>query len=311
MKKSLLEVNKLEINYYKDNETLYVLNDVSFKLYEDEVVVLVSEQNIFREGLIYSLMGIIDKPLGKVTRGEIYFKGKSILDIKERELRQIRGNKISAIPDTGISGLNPRLKIGYQIKESLVIHKKLKREDRDKRVKKLLERLGVEDVGEVCESYPYQLDEKTIYIVHLAIGLICKPEILIINNTSKSLDKKERIDIYNLLKEIKRELSLSILFMTNVLEAVDEIADRVIIANKGILLEDSPIKIFSKEPLHPYSKGLVNNDIEEEKEWDLKSKSYSCIFYDKCNERREVCFKYLPEYFTLKEGEKVRCILYK
>lgn len=311
MKKSVLEVGKLEANYYKDNEALYVLYDVSFKLFEDEIVVLVCNQNIFRQGLIYSLMRTIDKPLGRIVKGEILYRKKDIINTSEREIREIRGNKISAIHDANVGGLNPRLKIGYQVKEPLIIHKKSKGEEADKKAKKILKDFGVEDVDKVYESYPHQLDKKTIYLVHLAIGLICKPEILIVNNLPEGLNEREKIEIFDLLKYVKKELGSSILFMTDNLMAIDEIADRIIIADKGILLEDTCAKVFNKEPLHPYSKKLVNGDVGEEKRWDLKSKSYSCIFYDKCTKRSDSCFKYLPEYYTLREGEKVRCVLYR
>lgn len=311
MKRTLLEVYKLETNYYRDNEVLYVLYDISFKLYKDEIVVLVSEQNIFRQGLIYSLTRTIDKPLGRIIKGEISFEGKNILKLSEKEMRSLRGNKISSIHDTNVSGLNPRLKIGYQVKEPLIIHNKAKEEEGDKKAKEVLEKVGIEEVNRVYESYPHELDDLSIYKVHLAMAIICEPEVLIINNVTEGLGNKDRMEIYQLLQEIKEEIGLSILFMTNELSAAKEIANRVMIADKGILLEDSPIEKFCERPLHPYSKALIKGDIGESSQWKLNGKAHSCIYYDNCVERRELCLKYLPDYITLKEGEKVRCVLYR
>ncbi len=311
MKKVLLDVEKLETNYYKNNEALFLLYDISFKLYREEIVVFICNQNIFRRGLIYSIMRTIDKPLGRIVNGEISFKGKDILNINEKEMRSLRGRKISAIHNAKVGGLNPRLKIGYQVKEPLIIHNKAGKEEAEKEAKKTLGIVGIKNVNEVYESYPHQLDEAIVAKIHLAIGLICKPEILIINNITEELNEAEKIEILDLLKALKSELGLSILFMTDDLAVVEEIADRVIVADKGILLEDSPIERFNHEPLHPYVKELVKGNIEKEKEWDLKSKAHSCIYYDQCDSRRDLCLKYLPEYLILKDGQKVRCVLYR
>lgn len=311
MKKTLLYVDKLETNYYKNNEVLYILYDISFKLYEKEIAVLISKENIFRQGLIYSLTKTIYKPLGRIIKGEIIFREKNLLDLNEKEMRAIRGNKISAIHDPNLSGLNPRMKIGYQVKEPLIIHNKAKGERADKIAKETLLELRVKDVDKVYDLYPHEVDNLTIFKVHLAMAIICEPEILVINNVTEGLNNNEKVKIYSLLKEIKAKKGLSILFMTDELQAAEKIANRVIIAKKGILLEDSPIEKFTKKPLHPFSKALVKGDIEKVDKWNFKRKSHSCIYYDKCTVRQELCFKYLPDYITLKEGEKVRCILYR
>src|SRR5699024_5416781 len=194
------------------------------------------------QGLIYSLTRTIEKPLGRIIKGEIIFKEKNLLNLSEKEMRSLRGSKISAIHDTNVSGLNPRLKIGYQVKEPLIIHNKAKGEERDKKAKEVLRKVGIEEVNKVYESYPHELDDLSIYKVHLAMAIICEPEVLIINNVTEGLANEDRMEIYQLLQEIKEEIGLSILFMTNELSAAKEIANRLIIADKGILLEDSTIE---------------------------------------------------------------------
>lgn len=308
MKNCLLEVDSLETNYYINDEMLFPLYDISFKLYEKEITVMISNEDIFRRGLIYSIMGLIDENIGKIVVGNIYFCGNDILDMGKNEKRKIRGNKISAIHNSSIKGLNPRFKVGYQVKEPLTIHKKSVK-NKDKKVKEILEDIGVENVEKVYEAYPYQLDNLTISQVHLAIGLICNPEILIINNVIENLNEDEKMEIFDYLKRLRKETNVSILLMTDDLKAIDEVADRVIVSKRGILLEDCPVEKFNSEPLHPYTKDLINNQVDIG-DWDLKRKLYSCIYYDKCSRRMEGCLEYLPEYIFYNERHNVRCIFY-
>ncbi|HLR33698.1 MAG TPA: hypothetical protein VK071_00010 [Tissierellales bacterium] len=310
MKNCLLEVDSLETNYYINDEILFPLYDISFKLYEKEITVMISNEDIFRRGLIYSIMGLIDenKNIGKIVVGNIYFCGNDILAMGKGGKRNIRGNKISAIHNSSVKGLNPRFKVGYQIKEPLIIHRKDVK-NKDKKAKEILENMGIENVQKVYESYPYQLDDLTIFQVHLAIGLICDPEILIINDIIENLNEDEKMKVFDYLKKIKEESGTSILLMTDDLKVINEVADRVIVSDKGTLIEDCLIEKFNNEPLHPYTKDLINNSFDR-KNWNFKRKLYSCIYYDKCNKGMESCLEYLPEYVFYNERHNVRCIFY-
>lgn len=307
MREFMLEVDRLEANYYCNYETLYPLYDISFNLYEREIVVLYSEYDVFRRGLIYSIMGLVNKYFGRIVSGNINFKGKNILKLSEKEMMEIRGNKISAIHNVSKEALNPRFKVGYQIKESLLIHKTSK--NQDKIVIKVLGKLGIENIEKVYESYPYELDNLTISKVHLAIGLVNEPEVLIINNITENLKETEKREIFKIFKQLKEESNISILYMTDDFNFIDELADRVIVSDKGILLEDCLIEDFLNKPLHPYTRDLIKNTVDTGK-WDIKRKSYSCIYYKKCNIRKDGCLEYLPEYIFLNNNHNVRCIFY-
>lgn len=204
-------------------------------------------------------MGLVEGSGGKIMNGSIKLEGRDLVTYKEQDLCKIRGNEISMIFQEPMTSLNPVLTIGEQITEVLIYHKKLSKKEAAKKAVELLKLVGFSRAGELMKEYPHRLSGGMRQRVMIAIALSCNPKLLIADEPTTALDVTIQAQVLELMKDLCDKFDTSILLITHDLGVVSEIADRVIVMYCGQVVENATVDELFDEPLHPYTKGLLNS----------------------------------------------------
>lgn len=250
----ILKVENLKINLKEDNRNL--IKNTSFILKENEVLALVGESGSGKSITSQAIIRLLDERIFKID-GTIFFENKNLLALKERDMCKLRGNEISMIYQEPFMAMNPLMKIGKQVEECIKIHSNLGKRERKERVLDILEKVKLVSPRELVHKYPYELSGGQLQRVMIAMALITKPKILIADEPTTALDVTIQKEIIFLLKELKDEFNMSILFITHDLGIVAEIADRVSCMYKGQILETANVVEFFDNPKNEYSKKLL------------------------------------------------------
>ena len=256
--KTLLSVEKLNISFGKKKESIAVIHDVSFDVFENEIIGIVGESGSGKSVTSLAIMGLIAKN-NSLVKGEIFFNGKNLLHEKEKALQQLRGKEIAMIFQEPMSALNPSLSCGFQVSEILQHHLKLKVSDAKKQTITLFEKVKLPRPREIFNSFPYQISGGQMQRVMIAMAIACKPKLLIADEPTTALDVTVQKEILLLLKELQKETGMSLLFISHDLSLVSEIADRVIVMYKGEIVEKGDVLQIFKAPKDPYTKALLNS----------------------------------------------------
>lgn len=322
MTEKLLEVKDLRTHFRLEDKTIYAVNGVSFSIDKKEVVALIGESGSGKSVTALSIMGIVPQPPGIIKSGTIEFEGEDLLKKKEKEMRTIRGNKISMICQDPMNSLNPMLTIGFQIKECLTIHKKASGKVAKEKVIEILEKIEMPDPRETYDSYPYKLSGGMRQRVMIAMALICNPKLLIADEPTTALDVTIQAEILDLIKRLKDELDTSVLLITHDLGVVTEMADKIIVMYGGKIMEVAPTTKLYTNPSHPYTIGLMlcipRLNSNKEKLYtiegavpDMSFEQDGCEFYDRCNKKMNICKDRKPELLEIEKDYFVRCFLHQ
>ena len=256
--KTLLSVENLNISFGKKKESIAVIHDVSFDVFENEIIGIVGESGSGKSVTSLAIMGLIAKN-NSLVKGEIFFNGKNLLHEKEKALQQLRGKEIAMIFQEPMSALNPSLSCGFQVSEILQHHLKLKVSDAKKQTITLFEKVKLPRPREIFNSFPHQISGGQMQRVMIAMAIACKPKLLIADEPTTALDVTVQKEILLLLKELQKETGMSLLFISHDLSLVSEIADRVIVMYKGEIVEKGDVLQIFKAPKNPYTKALLNS----------------------------------------------------
>ena len=256
--KTLLSVENLNISFGKKKESIAVIHDVSFDVFENEIIGIVGESGSGKSVTSLAIMGLIAKN-NSLVKGEIFFNGKNLLHEKEKALQQLRGKEIAMIFQEPMSALNPSLSCGFQVSEILQHHLKLKVSDAKKQTITLFEKVKLPRPREIFNSFPHQISGGQMQRVMIAMAIACKPKLLIADEPTTALDVTVQKEILLLLKELQKETGMSLLFISHDLSLVSEIADRVIVMYKGEIVEKGDVLQIFKAPKDPYTKALLNS----------------------------------------------------
>ena len=256
--KTLLSVENLNISFGKKKESIAVIHDVSFDVFENEIIGIVGESGSGKSVTSLAIMGLIAKN-NSLVKGEIFFNGKNLLHEKETALQQVRGKEIAMIFQEPMSALNPSLSCGFQVSEILQHHLKLKVSDAKKQTITLFEKVKLPRPREIFNSFPHQISGGQMQRVMIAMAIACKPKLLIADEPTTALDVTVQKEILLLLKELQKETGMSLLFISHDLSLVSEIADRVIVMYKGEIVEKGDVLQIFKAPKNPYTKALLNS----------------------------------------------------
>lgn len=303
---ALLEVKGLKTYFYSPGKVVPAVDGISFNMHKGETLCVVGESGCGKSVTSLSIMQLIPTPPGRYAGGEILFDGEDLLKKSEAEMCKIRGNTISMIYQEPMTSLNPVFTIGMQIMEPLRIHLNLTHKEARERAEHMLSLVGIPDPAARLLEYPHQLSGGMRQRVMIAIGLCCEPRLLIADEPTTALDVTIQAQILDLMRRLKRELGMTILFITHDLGVVAEMADRVVIMYAGKVVEQAPVKELFKRPMHPYTHGLLGciPRIEDENERLSVIKGIvpspgdfapGCRFNPRCPYAKELCFKTEPE----------------
>ena len=254
---SLIEIKNLSVEFKTDEAIIKAVQDISFNIPKGKTMGLVGESGSGKSVTALSIMRLIPEPPGSISGGQIFLDKVDILKLPESRMRKIRGNRISMIFQEPMSSLNPVFTVGNQISEALTLHRGMNNKEALEESIKLLTQVEVDNPSERVKSYPHQLSGGQRQRVMIAMAIACNPDLLIADEPTTALDVTIQKQIIELLKNLQKKYSMSVLFITHNLGLIAEIADEVLVMYKGRIVEKNTTLEIFKNPTHPYTKGLI------------------------------------------------------
>ncbi len=255
----ILEVNNLKTEFKTKDGIVHAVNGVSFSLDERETLGVVGESGCGKSVSIMSMLRLIDCPPGKIVAGEVMYNGQDLLKLKEEELRRIRGNDISVVFQDPMTFFNPVMTIGDQVAETYLMHHKASKKEALERAQKYLELVGIPHAKQRLKSYPHEFSGGMRQRAMIAMALISEPKILIADEPTTALDVTIQAQIVELVKKLRDEIGMSIIWITHDLGLIAGLADRINVMYGGLIIETAPVKSLYSNPRHPYTIGLLGS----------------------------------------------------
>lgn len=318
---ALLKVEGLKTHFFTKSGVVKAVDGVSFEVKPGETLGIVGESGSGKSITAMSIMRLIASPPGRIVDGSIEFEGENLLKKSEKEMRNIRGNKISMIFQDPMTSLNPVLSVKKQMMETILTHEKMSKAEAESRAVELLSLVGIPAAKKRLSSYPHEFSGGMRQRVMIAMALACNPKLLIADEPTTALDVTIQAQILELLNSLQDELGMSIIMITHDLGVVSEVCDRVMVMYAGRPVEYTDVKTLFNEPKHPYTWGLLNSipSIRNKKERleaikgippDLRTLPTGCNFAPRCNHVMEACHHLDPALLEVKKGHQVQCLLY-
>ncbi|KUO72608.1 MAG: peptide ABC transporter ATP-binding protein [Clostridia bacterium BRH_c25] len=317
MSNNILEVNNLETSFFTHIGEVKAIRDISFKVKSGEALGVVGESGSGKSVTFLSVMRLLQHP-GKVIGGEILFNGEDILTRDTKEMRHIRGNKISMIFQDPMTSLNPVYTIGNQIVEIIQEHNDISNKEAKKRAIEMLDLVGIPSPEERFSNYPHEFSGGMRQRAMIAIALSCNPQLLIADEPTTALDVTIQAQILGLIKELNKQLNMATVLITHDLGIVAKVCSRVIVMYGGLIMEEGMVKDIFYNPLHPYTMGLLKSIPRLSKGSrtrlvpipgtppDLLKPPKGCPFCNRCSYAMNICKDELPPFFE-SEGHKAMC----
>ena len=321
VQEKLLTVNNLRTEFFSSKKSsVTAINEISFHIDKGEILGLVGESGCGKSVTSLSIMRLLNFTSGKVTKGEVIFEGQDLQQLPEKEMRTIRGGKMSMIFQEPMSSLNPAMRIDKQMIEGIRLHTDLTKEQARERAAKILQQVGIPDPERVLKNYPHQLSGGMRQRVMIAMAMSCNPELLIADEPTTALDVTIQAQILDLMKKIQQEEGMSILLITHDLGVVAEMCSRVIVMYAGEIVEEAPVDILFNHPSHPYTVGLIASVPKlgsgvkvlpsiPGSVPDLSMLPKGCRFAPRCKYATEHCHNEEPSLFEVSPQQKCRCWL--
>ncbi len=254
---SILSVKNLTVSFNTREGRSVAVDDVSFDLNEGEILGIVGESGSGKSVTCYSLLGLVPCPPGRVETGEAIFNNQNLLSLNAKDLRKVRGKKISMIFQDPMTSLNPYMTIGKQIIESLRVHEKLDTKTARERAISALQEVGIEDAANRINSYPHEYSGGMRQRVMIAMALATEPEVLIADEPTTALDVTIQAQILKLLASVQKKRKFSVIFITHDLAVIHSIAQHIVVMEKGKIVERGDPKSIFVNPQHPYTQKLI------------------------------------------------------
>ena len=313
-----LEIKDLRISFASDKQRVEVVGGISINVPKGKIIGVVGESGCGKTVTALSAMRLIPEPPGKIDSGEIIFDGANILEYSDRDMRSIRGNRISMIFQEPISSLNPVFTVGDQIGEALRTHLDLSRSEEKERVLELLTLVGIPSPERRIKNYPHELSGGMSQRVMIAMALACNPEVLIADEPTTALDVTIQAGILELIDDLRVRLGMAVLLITHDLGIIAEVADEVYVMYAGKVVEHGLTADLFREPHHPYTVGLLNSvpDLHENKEMlnaipgvvpSPDNFPSGCRFQDRCPLVIEKCRAEEPLLEEFENGHRAAC----
>ena len=316
---TILEVNGLETRFFTQDGVVKAVNSVSYSLDESETLAIVGESGCGKSVSVMSLLRLIPEPPGKVTGGEAIFLGRDLLKMNREEIRQVRGKEIAMVFQDPMTSLNPVLTIGRQITESLELHMGMDRQQARERAIELLDMVNIPGAADRLNDYPHQFSGGMRQRAMIAMALSCMPQILIADEPTTALDVTIQAQIVELVKQLRDDLGMAIIWITHDLGVVAGLAERVIVMYAGFVVEAAAVNDLYGTPTHPYTLGLLGSlpriDMLRDERLvsidgmppDLIALPEGCPFAARCTFVLDRCLHENPMLQPVAPGHKVAC----
>lgn len=322
--KPLLQIENLKTYFYTSAGIVKAVDDVSWSVSEGETIGIVGESGCGKSVSALSVLRLIPDPPGKIEDGAILFKGKNLCALSLDEMRKIRGNDISMIFQEPMTSLNPVFTIGSQIIEAIRLHQNLNKKDALQKAIDMLKLVGIPSPEKRVREYPHELSGGMKQRAMIGMALSCNPKVLIADEPTTALDVTIQAQILDLMLKMKEEFNAAIVLITHDLGVVAETVQKVVVMYAGKVVEQGDVKEIFNNPLHPYTRGLMDslpridkNSIHKQKlntipgivpsMYDLPT---GCKFYPRCDKVVDLCQHSEPELIEVKKGHYSRCWLH-
>lgn len=314
----ILRVNNLKIEFTTDRNKILAVDGVDLSLAKGKTLGLVGESGCGKSVTALAVMGLL--PAHASVSGEVIFKENDLLKFNKREMPKIRGNQISMIFQEPMTSLNPVFSIEYQLAEVFKLHRGMSGKEARSKIIDLLDMVGIPNPDRRMKDYPHQLSGGMRQRVMIAMAMACEPDILIADEPTTALDVTIQAQILELMSDLQKSHSTGLLIITHDLGVIAQVADQVAVMYAGHIMEYSAVKDIFKDPLHPYTRGLLKTipqiSKQQERLEEIKGTvphmseiPTGCRFNERCNERIKRCSSEIPP-LSLKGERKVRCWLY-
>ena len=317
----ILTVDNLKTSFMTSNGEVQAVRGVSFSVKKGEILGIVGESGSGKSVTSMSILRLL-ADTARIKEGKIVFDGTDLLGLSKKELRQIRGEKISMIFQDPMSSLNPLIPVGKQVAEMIREHHPARsKEEIKKEVLALFEKVRIPEPERRYKCYPHEFSGGMRQRVMIAMALANKPELLIADEPTTALDVTIQDQILKQLRELEKEYGTSIIFITHDLGVVAELCDRVIVMYGGLVMEEASIFDIFEQPKHPYTMGLLASipDLHQDKSVrlmpipgsppDMTNPPKGCPFAPRCPYARNICAAELPEFTEVGENHHSRCFL--
>lgn len=321
MPELLLDVQGLETQFRTPDGVVHAVNGVSFGLKEGETLGVVGESGCGKSVTMLSVLRLIPSPPGKITAGKAIYQGKDLLKMSNEDIRHVRGAQIAMIFQDPMTSLNPVMTIGKQLTEPLQLHLGMNNQQARDRAAELLEMVGISESKEHLNDYPHQFSGGMRQRVMIAMALSCNPQILIADEPTTALDVTIQAQIVELVKRLRDELGMTIIWITHDLGIVAGLARRVLVMYGGYIIEESEVKELYANPSHPYTLGLLGSlprldETNRQRLYSIEgmpptlySKPEACPFAPRCKWSMERCWKENPVLETIGPDHRVACFV--
>lgn len=315
---NLLDVQGLETQFRTPDGIVRAVNGVSLTLKEGETLGVVGESGCGKTVTVLSILRLIAIPPGKIVAGKANFKGQDLLRMSNEEIRQIRGSQISMIFQDPMTSLNPVLTIERQLTEPLLLHLGMTRSQARDRAAELLGMVGIPNAKERLRDYPHQFSGGMRQRVMIAMALACDPQILIADEPTTALDVTIQAQIVELVKRLRDELGMAIIWITHDLGIIAGLAQRVMVMYGGFIIEEAPVRELYANPSHPYTLGLLGSlpRVDQERERLVSIEGVppvlyhmpaACPFAPRCKWALDHCRTENPSLETVGPEHRMAC----
>jgi peptide/nickel transport system ATP-binding protein len=321
----LLDVRNLKTYFFTDEGMVRAVDGIDLYINQGETLGVVGESGCGKSVTALSIMKLIPQPPGKIVEGEIVYNGVNLVDLKPNRMRKIRGKEIAMIFQEPMTSLNPVFTCGEQIAEALRLHEGLGRRDAMDKTVDMLKLVHIPNAERRVKEYPHQLSGGMRQRIMIAMALSCNPKLLIADEPTTALDVTIQAQILDLLNELKAKLGMAVMLITHDMGVIAETAQRVVVMYAAKVAEEAPVGDLFKEPLHPYTQGLLRSipridraAIERQRLETIAGTvptlrgdiAPGCRFAPRCPFVKAVCTEKDPVIKEIKPGHKVACWLY-
>jgi oligopeptide/dipeptide ABC transporter ATP-binding protein len=319
----LLDIQNLKTHFFVRGLVARAVDDVSFSVRSGQTLGLVGESGCGKSVTAHSIIQLIPEPPGKIVGGKIFFDGTDLLEISERQMRRIRGNRISMIFQEPMTSLNPVFTVGEQVGEVIRLHQHFSHKETRRRVVEIFQLVGIPAPQKRLSDYPHQMSGGMRQRVMIAMALACNPKLMIADEPTTALDVTIQAQILDLMNKLKDETGAAILFITHDLGVIAEMAQHVAVMYAGKMMEYADVETLFADPKHPYTVGLMQSiPVLGRKTQDGRLSTIAgvvpslfnlpsgCLFSDRCPDVFDDCRRIEPDTYGVGDNHTARCLKY-